>query len=71
MTYTTKQGDTWDMIALAMYGEETKVTVLMQHRENITLLDYQIFPAGIVVAGPDEGYGYEEEAPTDLPDWRR
>ena len=40
----------------------------MEARENIRLLDYQVFPAGVVVATP------EVEAPAatdDLPEWRK
>ena len=67
-TYTTIQGDTWDMIALAAYGDELKATHLMQERANITLLDIQIFPAGIEVAIPDV---YDDLPEEDVPEWRR
>lgn len=67
--YTTVQGDTWDVIAFKVYGDELKAQQLMQSRENIELLDYQTFPAGITVFCPvildgDEGRG-------ELPEWRR
>lgn len=70
MTYhTTVLGETWDSIAYSEYGDETKIQELMQERENITLLDYEVFPAGVVVAVPEleEDSTYDE----DLPDWRR
>lgn len=68
-TYTTVSGDTWDTIAKAVYKDEMKATHLMKAKENISLLDYQVFPAGITV--------YIPEIPTDsvyyddLPDWRK
>lgn len=66
--YTTKQGDTWDTIAFEQYGSELKAQNLMQERKNITLLDYEVFPAGVVVAIPD----IEEESKysDSLPAWR-
>lgn len=65
-TYTTIQGDTWDIIAFKMYGDETQVGRLMQ--ANFHLLDYFVFPAGVVVNIPDipETDYYDE----DYPDWR-
>lgn len=66
-TYTTVQGDTWDIIARSIYGDELKATHLMQERKNITLLDYQIFPAGIEVAVPDV---YDDLPEEDIPEWR-
>ena len=43
----TIQGDTWDTIAKRIYGNELRAQDLMEARENIRLLDYQVFPAGI------------------------
>lgn len=67
--YTTVQGDTWDSIAYAVYGDELKAQTLMESRANILLLDYQVFPNGIEVTAPDidEDETYDE----DLPDWRK
>jgi phage tail protein X len=70
MTYhTTALGETWDSIAYKEYGDATKVQALMQERENITLLDYEVFPSGVVVAVPalDEESTFDD----DLPEWRR
>ncbi len=65
---TTVQGDTWDTIALRAYGNVLRAQELMEARENVRLLDYQIFPGGIQVTAPD----IEESAvPDDLPDWRK
>lgn len=63
MEYTTVQGQTWDMIAKEVYGDEKYAGYLMQ--VNNKLLDYFIFPAGVVLAVP--------ELPDDeqgLPPWR-
>ena len=64
----TIQGDTWDTIAKRAYGDELKAQELMEARENVRLLDIQIFPAGIEVAVPEL---LEKAAVQDLPDWRK
>lgn len=67
-TITTVQGDTWDAIAFRVYGSVLRTQDLMETRENIRLLDHQVFPAGVVVATP------EVETPAaadDLPEWRK
>lgn len=46
-TYTTKQGDTWDNIALQVYGEERHADFLMQ--SNYAFLDILVFSAGTVL----------------------
>jgi phage tail protein X len=70
-TYTTVQGDTWDTAALAAYGDELKAQALMQARKNIELLDYEVFPNGIVLDVPDVTDTDDEETESNLPDWRR
>ena len=61
--YTTIQGDTWDKIAKEVYDDEAYTSLLME--ANPKLLDYFIFPEGIVVTVPE----IPEE--TDyLPEWR-
>ena len=66
---STIQGDTWDTIAKRVYGDERKAQVLMEARENIRLLDIQIFPAGISIATPE--ITAETAVMDDLPDWRK
>ena len=67
-TITTTQGDTWDTLARRAYGDEKKAQALMEARENIGLLDQQIFPGGVRVAVP----ALPEDTPAvDLPEWRR
>ena len=68
-TYTTVSGDTWDIIARAVYGDELKADHLMQERKNLPLLDYQVFPSGVTVYVPD--LSEEELNEDDLPDWRK
>ena len=68
-TYTTISGDTWDVIAKKTYGDELKADRLMQQRENLPLLDYQVFPSGIEVYIPD--ISDEDAYEADLPDWRK
>jgi len=64
-TYTTKQGDTWDLIAYQQMGDCKHTKDLMW--ANRTLLDYYTFPAGIVLSVPDI-----DEAPADtLPPWKK
>lgn len=63
--YRTIQGDTWDMIAKKVYGAERRLDYLMA--SNFELLDYFIFPAGIVVKVPE----LPAEISEDLPSWRR
>ena len=63
--YNTVQGDTWDTIAKKTYGAEKHLDYLMQN--NFNLLDYFIFPAGIVVNTPSLPVGEAE----GIPDWRR
>lgn len=65
-TYTTKQGDMWDMIAAKALGDTDFTGNIML--ANPELLDYYIFPAGIEVKIPE----ITEEARSDsLPPWKR
>lgn len=66
-TYITVAGDTWDTVALAVYGNTFYADVLMTAPENWKILDYSVFPAGVEVFVP------ELTVPTDddLPEWRR
>lgn len=67
-TITTVSGDTWDTLAKRAYGDERKAQELMEARENITLLDYQVFPGGVSVAVPELP---EETLESELPAWRK
>lgn len=63
-TYTTVQGDTWDLIAYKLYGEEKYMKYLIE--ANWTLLDVLIFSSGTVMTVPD----LPEETDEDKPFWR-
>lgn len=62
--YTTVQGDTWDIIARKVYGDEKYAGYLMEN--NKLLLEYMIFPGGITMDIPE----LTEETDPDLPIWR-
>ncbi len=62
--YRTVQGDTWDLIAKKQYGDEKKLDILMMN--NFSLLNYVIFPAGILVDIPE----LPDEAQQGWPEWR-
>ena len=64
-TYQTIQGDTWDIIAKKMYGNEKRMDLLMS--ANFSLLDYFVFPAGIQVSVPD----LKEKERYAIPEWRK
>jgi hypothetical protein len=68
-TYTTVSGDCWDMIAKSVYGDELLAYHLMQARENLPLLDYEIFPTGVTVYVPE--LTDADNLNDDLPDWRK
>ena len=67
-TTRTISGDTWDTIALREYGNVLRAQELMEARENVRLLDLQVFPTGTVVAVPDVS---DRTALDELPEWRR
>lgn len=63
-TYTTAQGDAWDLIAHAVYGDTAYTHLLMQ--ANITYIDTMLFRAGVTLCVPD----LPETVQSTLPDWR-
>lgn len=68
-TYTTIAGDTWDIIAKKVYGNELKADRLMMEKTNYPILDYEVFPSGITVNLPE--IAEDDEHDSDLPDWRQ
>lgn len=67
-TTTTIQGDTWDIIAYRLYGNERLMHILInaniQHRKTV------IFPAGVVLNVPEidtTSAEYEK----NLPPWKQ
>lgn len=63
----TKQGDTFDIIAKQVYGDERLASTLMQ--ANPHLLDYIIFPAGLTINVP--AVDLVRSAATSTPPWKR
>lgn len=66
-TYTTKQKDTWDMIAKEVYGDEKYSGLLMEN--NYKYLDVFIFDSGIVLNVQE--LQNEIVADSTLPPWRQ
>ena len=63
-TYTTVQGDCWDVIAKKVYGDEKYTSFLMEN--NLKLIDTFLFKSGVVINTPE----LTEEASNSLPTWR-
>lgn len=64
--YSTVQGDTWDMIAKKVYGDEKQLIHLM--KANPSWIQTVIFSAGVDLEIPIlEG----EDIPSELPPWKR
>ena len=64
--YYTREGDTFDMLALEMYGEETLAHYIIEF--NPDYADVLIFEANIYLRLP---VVEEAETPDTLPPWRR
>jgi len=63
--YTTKQGDTFDIMALRLYDDEFKATLLIQ--ANPQYVATITFPAGVSLKYPI----IEDDTPETLPPWKR
>ncbi|MCM0759612.1 tail protein X [Sporomusa sphaeroides DSM 2875] len=63
--YVTALGDTWDIIAYKMYGNERRMSALIeanpQHRETV------VFSADVAINVPDVSAAVS----TVLPPWKR
>lgn len=64
-TYTTISGDTWDIVAYKVYGNEMYMDKLL--KANLEHKDTYIFPAGVVLALPE----IDLEIPQSLPPWKQ
>ena len=64
--YTTKGGDTWDIIAKELYESEYKADVLMA--ANPEHIGTFIFGAGVKLNAPDIDLDDDDEG--DLPPWK-
>lgn len=63
--YKTKSGDTWDIVAKEVYGDELYTSFLMGNNQKY--LDYFIFPEGLLLKIQDKPDNDDDF----LPDWRR
>ena len=61
--YTCAQGDTWDSIALDVYGDETYAALLLKSNPGVTL------GGGVEIEAPELGEESTGQS-TDAP-WRR
>lgn len=64
-TYTTIQGDMWDLIAYKIYGKESYISKLLNANEH--LREIVIFPAGVKIVCPET----DAQTSSILPPWRR
>lgn len=64
-TYTTTQGDMWDLIAKRLYNDEASLNVLLE--ANQCYADMVVFPAGVELDAPE----YTALVTSMLPPWRR
>lgn len=62
--YVTKSGDTWDMIARAIYGNEYHADALMA--ANPKYIDVYQFSSGVALNTPD----VEDTREGTLPPWK-
>ncbi|MCE5315160.1 MAG: tail protein X [Armatimonadota bacterium] len=62
--YTTRAGDTWDIIAFNLWGNEFKMTELQQ--ANPDYLGILVFDAGVQLVVP-----VVETAVSSLPPWKQ
>lgn len=63
--YTTMAGDTWDILALDAYNDETKASLIIQ--ANPQHADTIVFPAGVKLKIPI----IDETTAETLPPWKR
>lgn len=63
--YTTTQGDTWDIIALKVYGDESYMGDLL--KSNPRHNDIIFFGSGVEIICPD----IKKDVMDNLPPWKR
>lgn len=66
-TYTTIQGDEWDMIAYKLYKDESMVNLILKANQQYKYI--VIFPAGITLQVPEIGDNMVKSQ--NLPPWKR
>lgn len=65
-TYTTVQGDMWDIISLKAYGTEKQMSALID--ANSTYRETVVFPAGVLLTVPTL---IVSTIPSSVPPWKR
>lgn len=65
-SYTTIQGDMWDLIAYKVYGNERYINLLLEANQKHR--NTAIFSSGVVLICPDVP---ADALPEFLPPWRR
>lgn len=65
-TYTTVQGDTWDIVSYRVYGDEGFLGNLIA--ANPAHVNTVIFPVGVVLTVPEVT---SSSTATNLPPWRK
>lgn len=66
-TYTTKLGDTWDVVSYECYGREVFVADLV--RANYEHRNIAVFSGGVKLTVPPISVTRRDD--TNLPPWRR
>ena len=70
MVYHTVSGDTWDLIAFKVLGNEKYFHRII--RNNLNLINIAIFDAGTPIIMSDIGENFETKIPEEkLPPWKR
>lgn len=64
-TYTTVQGDTWDLIASKVYGDERQMNALIE--ANLSQRNVVFFSANVILNVPT----ITTTSTAELPPWRR
>ena len=67
-TYTTQLGDTWDQIALSVYGNVTYAEYLMSQNQVADLLATVVFDSGVTLQTPV--LPQPVQAAANQPPWR-
>lgn len=67
-TYLTAAGDTWDIIALAIYGDRKYTEFLMGANQGLDLLATVVFDAGVILSTPE--LPSTETTSDSTPPWR-
>lgn len=66
MTYSTIQGETWDIVSKKVYGTEFRADVLL--KANPDVADIIVFSSGILLLVPEID---DVEQFDSLPPWKR